>query len=1147
MNNRELYLHDPLATELLNNGVSKVAELSGDTHQLSTLRFEVETFVCDGEYAKGLERILNAYLGSLGQSEQRAAWVSGFFGSGKSHLVKMLRYLWVDYKFPDGASARSLAKLPRGVKDLFVELTNRSRQFGGLDAAAGTLGAGSMEHVRLAFIELLLRAKRMPEKLGAARFLLWLRTTGIQEKVEAFLTSRRTSLAKEIKNFYVSTALAEALASANKTYGAAKDAQAAIRAQYPDIKSPTINETLTVVRDLFGKDDQLPCLLIVVDEVQQFIGEKIPRANDVQEIAEHVCTDLDTRVLLVGTGQSALNTTPSLERLQARFSIKVPLSDTDVENVIRKTVLAKKPEHIDAIKKELQKNEGEISRHLQNTRLATRDSDDGILVADYPLLPTRRRLWERILRNTDSSGTTAQLRTQLKIVFDAARETATKELPTVVAADYIYDEIAPDLLNTGALQREYHEIIVRQRDGSSEGTLRSRLCALIYLTSRLPRDVGVDDGVRATAETLADLLVEDLVVDSPKLRQEIPEHLQVLVDRGDLMRVDTEYRLQTPESATWTNDFASRKTRLLADEARLNTKREELLRESLDAKLRTLTIQQGTSRETRKLSRNLSQSKPSQSTDEVTLWIRHGWAEDEKTVRTDAQAAGTESPMLFGYIPRERHDELRESIASWTAANETLDAHGVAATPQAMEARKSIETQRDIAKQAIDNALNDVLGRTKILLGGGEEANGVDITDKVEDAAKAALHRLFPSFADADDPRWAQVITQAKAGNVGALATVGYQGEVDKQTVCRQIRDFIATGRKGREVREHFRSAPFGWPQDAVDGALYVLTAAGNVRATVNGNNIAATALPQNQVGVAVFHVDVPPLNTSQRLALRGLFQKLGVTSRSNEESAAAAIFLQKVIALAETAGGEAPLPAIPAADIRSLRELAASTGNAQLLSIHDRKPELESWIDTWTKIAQSIAQRRGVWDRLRELHQHASALPVATEIAPSIAAIEAQRSLLSDPDPVPPLLQRLTSALRAALTEVQKQISNTVAQRTAQLNATEGWKKLTDTQRADLGKAYQLTPPQQAPLATDDNILVAVRSASLSARRDFCDAVSARFTHALDDAARLLEPKASRVALPPATLKTEAELDAWLKEARKLVAEKLKDGPVIL
>src|SRR5258708_18148072 len=114
----------------------------------------------------------------------------------------------------------------------------------------------------------------------------------------------------------------------------------------------------------------------------------------------------------------------------------------------------------------------------------------------------------------------------------------------------------------------------------------------------------------------------------------------------------------------------------------------------------------------------------------------------------------------------------------------------------------------------------------------------------------------------------------------------------------------MGAGRKGREAREHVRGAPFGWPQDAIDGALYILTAAGNVRATVHGNPTAVAALPQNQLGTAVFHVDVPPLNTSQRLALPGLFQKLEVTTRNNEEAPAAATFLRKLVALAETPGG---------------------------------------------------------------------------------------------------------------------------------------------------------------------------------------------------------------------------------------------------
>jgi hypothetical protein len=64
MTNRELYFRDPTTIELLNNGVSKVSEIGHDERQVKTLRFELETFVCDGEYARGLERISMAEAGT---------------------------------------------------------------------------------------------------------------------------------------------------------------------------------------------------------------------------------------------------------------------------------------------------------------------------------------------------------------------------------------------------------------------------------------------------------------------------------------------------------------------------------------------------------------------------------------------------------------------------------------------------------------------------------------------------------------------------------------------------------------------------------------------------------------------------------------------------------------------------------------------------------------------------------------------------------------------------------------------------------------------------------------------------------------------------------------------------------------------------
>jgi hypothetical protein len=50
-----------------------------------------------------------------------------------------------------------------------------------------------------------------------------------------------------------------------------------------------------------------------------------------------------------------------------------------------------------------------------------------------------------------------------------------------------------------------------------------------------------------------------------------------------------------------------------------------------------------------------------------------------------------------------------------------------------------------------------------------------------------------------------------------------------------------------------------------------------------------------------------------------------------------------------------------------------------------------------------------------------------------------------------------------------------------------------------------------------------------------------------LDEASRLLEPKAQRLLLPGATIHDGPELDKWLSDVREQVQEKLKDGPVIL
>jgi len=120
------------------------------------------------------------------------------------------------------------------------------------------------------------------------------------------------------------------------------------------------------------------------------------------------------------------------------------------------------------------------------------------------------------------------------------------------------------------LPREIDETIRNLRDGTPDGELASRLCGLIFLIRKLPREKVADIGVRATPDMLADLMVEDLEKDGPRLRRDIPRILDGLVADAKLIKIDEEYSLQTRESSEWENEFRRKLTALNGDLAGMN-------------------------------------------------------------------------------------------------------------------------------------------------------------------------------------------------------------------------------------------------------------------------------------------------------------------------------------------------------------------------------------------------------------------------------------------------------------------------------------------------------------------------------------------------------------------------------------------------
>ncbi len=1147
MKNRELFQRDPATTKLLNDGVAAVTE-SATTKEIETLRYELEHFVCEGQYKGGLIRILESYMGNADSTVQPAAWVSGFFGSGKSHLLKMFRHLWVDTKFEsDGATARGLTQLPDEVSDLLRELDTLGKRCGGLHAASGTLPSGGGESVRLAVLSIILRSQGLPSSLPQAQFCLWLQKNNIYENVKTSVKSAGKDFQSELHDLYVSPILAQALLDADPAFAPdLKQARAALRAQFPVVENVSTEEFIRIIHKVLSTNGEIPCTVIVLDEIQLFIGDSPNRSTDVMEISEAICKQLNSRVLLIGAGQTALaGSVPLMQRLRDRFTIPVELSDSDVETVTRRVVLAKKADKRKAIENTLNAHAGEIDRQLSGTRIGTRTEDGAIIVDDYPLLPVRRRFWENTLRAIDIPGTSSQVRTQLRIVYDAVKEMAEKSLGTVMPADFIFDQLEPNLLQSGALLREIDETIRNLDDGTPEGKLAKRICGLVYLIRKLPREEVADIGVRATHETLADLLISDLAIDGTTLRKEIPRILDKLVDEGKLIKIDDEYSLQTRESSEWDREFRNRQTKLNNDLTAISGKRSSLLNAACSTALNGIKLLQGKCKVARRLSIHFGTEPPEVKGNEIPVWIRDGWGENESAVLADARAAGTDSPVIYVYVPKASADDLKKAIVEYEAAKATIEFKGTPTTPEGQEARDSMSTRMGSAETRRNRIIQDVINAAKVIQGGGQEGFDLTLKDKVNSAAEISLDRLFPNFQDADDDRWHSVINRAKNGDEAALQAVDWNDAPEKHRVCSAVLSEIGSGKKGKDVRDAFESTPYGWPRDAIDASLITLFTTGHIRVTHKGVQLKQGQLDQAKISVSDFRVETITIDVRGRMTLRKMFINSGIPCKPNEESIAAGQFLAHLSDLADRSGGAPPMPERPSTN--HLDNLRALAGNEQLAEILKQHDTLSKQTKDWSDLAELAAKRKPAWETLQLLLKHSKTLPESEDLNKQANAVRDERRLFDETDPIPAIHKDAVTALRAAVKKAHDDFKTVYDVEMAALTQNDNWNIISLEQQEDILDTEGIAEIPPLLIGDDSSLIGALEETPVTGWKTKIDALPQQFSNAVLAAAILLEPETQTVKLTSGTLKTEDDVRNWIVDVEENLLDKIQDGPIVI
>jgi hypothetical protein len=1146
--NRSVFRRDPKESSLANNGQARLEDRATEGER-AVLREELSTFVCEGEYAEGLARILDTYLRHLGGTTQPCAWVSGFYGSGKSHLLKMLTHLWANTEFAEvGLTARNLVpSLPRDLAAMLRELDTQGRRLGGLHAAAGTLPQGDSRGVRLAVLGIVLRSLDMPDSYAQARFCLHLRRNGFYTAVAAKVAAKGRNFAKELNDLYVSPVLHDALVEVDAGFTDRRAARDAIRQQFPQRDDITTTEFLGMLREVIGVEGRLPCVLLALDEVQLYIGDSQERAAQVIEVAEVLSKQLDARLLVVGAGQDALTATALLQKLMDRFTVQVHLSDTDVESVVRKVLLEKKPDCIALVEAQLDGSSGEIARHLQGTAIAPRPEDQQVLVADYPILPVRRRLWEQALRGLDPSGTKGLLRSQLKLVQEALRRVAERTVGTVIAADFLFDNLRPELLQQGVLLAELHHRLQELEREGEEGRLLARICGLVFLLRRLPRDGSQDLGIRATAGVLADLLVEDLANDGARLRSAMPDLLRKLVEEKRLL-VETggEYMLQTRESADWDREFRERQSKLSNQADEIQRKRANRFATAVNEAVRSVRLYQGVAKEARKLALHFGEELPPISGAEIPVWVRDEWSVTLKDFIDAARREGTSSPVAFVFVQKVQAATLNTKIADAEAARSTLDLKGTPSNPEGIEARNAMKSRLDTAEASLNQLVRGLVGAARVVQGGGSEVHGSSLEEKLREAGTNSLDRLFPRFRDADHRAWRLAYDRARAGVDAPLQAVDWTGPTEQHPVAREVLAAIGSGCDGRKLRKKFSESPFGWPQDALDAVLVALHASGHLLARYKGTTLAAGQLDQTKIPATELRIQMATITAQEKIRLRQLCQKAGLQVTPTDDLAAKSEeFLRELRQRAKSAGGPRPLP--PEPTVPEADELEGLAGNERLKRLLVLAPKLESSLDRWEAAATRIAERLPTWQRLEVLLRHGESLPSLADARQQAEAIRTERRLLDEPDLVAPLDRQVANALRTDALVAHRRWRSVLDHEAALLEEADAWQRLPESDRDQLRSEFRLTPLGEPTLANEDDLIGELTARPLASRPERIEALPTRFAQALERAARLLEPSVHSVKLSSGTLRTDKDIAAWLQQVERRLLEELSKGPIVV
>ena len=504
---------------------------------------ELDEYVVTKELLKHFRVFFENYeKGIDGYTDKMGVWISGFFGSGKSHFLKILSYL-LKNSTVEGKRAieyftgcESDAGIRPKIEDpmLIAEMTKAGETdsdvmlFNIDSKGSAKIGSG-----KEAIVEVFMKVfNEMQGYCGSVPYLADFerqldgegRFEEFKEKFEqiagAAWEKKRQAFAV-IQDKVVKTLVEMDFMSEEAARNWCKNA----KGNY-DI---SIEKFVSLVQEYCAKKGPNHHVIFLVDEIGQYIADDTQLMLNLQTIVEDLGTACRGKAWVIVTSQEDIDSITKTKgndfsKIQGRFDTRLSLSASNVDEVIRKRVLAKNDTAAQALRLLYEQKESII----KNLITFTVDTADKKLYADkadfadcYPFIPYQFSLLGQVLTAVRTHGASGkhlsdQSRSMLALFQESAIRVMDKEDGVLVPFSYFYNPLHK------FIDHQHSQVISDAEDNSKLDEFDVELLKVLFMIKYVKE-------IKANADNLTTLMISNIDDDRIEVRSKIEESLKKLI------------------------------------------------------------------------------------------------------------------------------------------------------------------------------------------------------------------------------------------------------------------------------------------------------------------------------------------------------------------------------------------------------------------------------------------------------------------------------------------------------------------------------------------------------------------------------------------------------------------------------------------